>query len=208
MKLSVLVPTVSVRKGFLSRLLWGLEPQLNQDVEVVICSGDTDPMGQKYNRMFQEAKGEYVACVDDDDYLASNYVDRVLTGIKLFGPDYISYGILHTEDGRYMSQVISSKDGDHTWQKQPYGILPKCVIKRSIAKDFEFPNHHSGDQEWSRAVQLSGRVKTEYIIDQVLYFYDFWLKGSLGTVPGSPNVETQRDIGLYPYNKKRFTWLS
>lgn len=208
MKLSVLVPTVSVRKGLLSRLLWGLEPQLYKDVEVVICKGDTDPMGKKYNRMFQEAKGDYVACVDDDDYLASDYVQQVLSAIEKGDFDYISYGILHTEDGRYMSQVVSSKDGDHTWQKQPYGVLPKCVLKRSIAKDFEFPNHHSGDQEWARAIHLSGRVQSEYIIDRVLYFYDFDLEGTLGTTPGSPNVETQRDVGLYPYNKKKFRWLN
>lgn len=204
--LSICVPTVSSRESLLSRLLWGIEAQLTDQVEVLVHPGDNIAMGDKYNRMFQEATGAYVTCIDDDDYLADNYVEQVLSRIKASAPDYIGYKILHTEDGKYMNEVSSKIGGDRGWHKQPYGPLAKCVVKRDVAKDCGFPNHHSGDAEWAKAIYSTGRLRTEETIDRVLYYYDFWTKGSLGTTPGSQAL--QRNLGIYPYDKEKVTWLT
>lgn len=205
-KLTICIPTVSSRKSLLSRLLWGIEAQLTKEVEVLIYPGDDVAMGDKYNRMFQEASGLYVTCVDDDDYLADNYIEQVLGRIKRSEPDYVGYKILHTENGKYMTEVSSSISGDFSWQTQPFGPLAKCVIRRDVAKECFFPNHHSGDYEWARDVQKTRKLQSEEIINRVLYYYDFWLKGSLGTEPGSTNK--QRDLGIYPYHKENFRWLT
>lgn len=206
MKLTICIPTVSTRESLLSRLLWGIERQLDGFTEVLIHTGDDIAMGDKYNRMFKEAKGDYVVCVDDDDYLSDIFLVEV--NAAMYGnPDYIPYGILYTLNGKYVDEITSDMSGDHAWAKQPYGVLPKCVIRRDIAKDFEFPNKHSGDQEWARAVQTSGRVNSSQAIPNVLYYYDFWTDHSIGTQPGSPKFNKQRDVGKYPYNKEKFRWF-
>jgi hypothetical protein len=49
-------------------------------------------------------------------------------------------------------------------------------------------------------------VKSTVEIRGVPYIYDFWNKGTVGTVPGHKNAENQRDVGDHPYDREKFTW--
>lgn len=204
--LSILIPTVSSRKSLLSRLLWGLEEQLNGDVEVIIHEGDEIAMGDKLNRMFQEASGEFVVCVDDDDYLANDYVELILDQILLTNVDYVGYKVLMTIDGKYCRTFQSTYNGDQEWVGSPQGVGPKWPVRREIALRYNFPNQHQGDRIWSAQVRTD--VKSGIYLPRVLYFYDYWDKGTLGTEPGSPNTASQRDVGMYPYDRSKFKWIN
>lgn len=198
-KLSILIPTVSQRESLLSRLLWTIEQQLTDEVEVLVYTGDNIAMGDKLTSMFHMATGDYVVCVDDDDLLADNYVESVLPHLT---EDYLGYKILMLTNGKYSGVVRSTWDGDPTWATQPQGIGPKWCVRRAIAVNHVFDNNYTADRAWSRAV--AGEIKSGSYVDKCLYIYDFYSNGTLGTEPGHQNRDTQRDVGLYPYTKSRF----
>lgn len=206
MKLSILVTTMPGRESVLSRLLWGLSYQLTPDVEVLVYGG-IKPLGDKVNEMWQVAKGEFSVVVDDDDWLASDYVEQVLAHTKL-DVDYIPYILVSIQNGVFDCEVRSCMAGDVGWTKQPFGVLVKCPVRTSISKEFTFPNHHSGDNEWAKRVHLSGKIKKESPIEKPMYFYDFWKTYSLGTEAKGKKRFKGRKVGIYPYDKEKFIWLS
>lgn len=202
-KLSILVPTVETRKSLLSRMLWSIEQQMTDDVEVLVYDGWI-PFGDKVTEMFQMAKGKYAFVADDDDMLASDHIQSVLKAMEN-DPDYIAYKVLHLDNGKFAGSVASTIHGDKNWEKSPYTIHHKCPIKTEIGKQVPFGNHYRCDRDWSVAVQQL--TQTEEIIDKHLYIYDYWSTGTVGTEPSDQNKDSQQDVGMYPYNPSVFTWV-
>lgn len=190
MKLSILIATVPERRSLLSRLLWAIEQQLTDEIEVLIYGG-WGSFGDKVNQMREQAKGEYCVVVDDDDLLVSNYISKVLP--HLDGLNYLDYGILYLVDGKYQEVI--------------YSDLPhhKCIIRTDIARQVPLGNSYTADRSWSS--QLLPHIRSKECIKEVLYIYDFYTNGSVGTEPGSTNVDNQRNVGEYPYTKEKFVWL-
>jgi glycosyltransferase involved in cell wall biosynthesis len=211
MRLSILIPTIEERKSLLSRLLFGLEQQLTDEVEVIVYDGRI-PAGDKYNQMFKIAKGDFIVCVDDDDYLADDYVSKVVP--KLNNIDFLGYKILTLNNGRYWMTIEHKLENENVWTKPPYSrrqLSHKCPIKREIAKQFAFDNHYTADREWLDKISQSGLVKKGEYIDSFLYIYDFWESGTVGTSQDQKNfqsnINNQRDVGYYPFNKNSFIWI-
>lgn len=202
MTLSVLVPTVEPRRSLLSRMLWSLQQQLNDEVEVIVYDGWI-PFGDKVTEMMQIAKGRYCMVADDDDMVASDFIGSILEAAKA-DCDYIAYKVLHLHNGKYADSIASSINGDAEWQKSPYSVHHKCPVKTEIAKQFVMGNHYRCDRDWS--AQVRQVVKSEVIIDKHLYIYDYWDSGTVGTIPSDQNKDTQRDVGMYPYDKEKFIW--
>lgn len=203
-KLSILIPHVKVREELLSRLLSKLEPQLTPEVEVIIHSRPDTPMGDKVNEMTVYAKGDFTVVVDDDDLLAKDYTKSVLDAIS-DKTDYVGYKIQSFHDGELQSEIVCRTDGD--WRGDDRGIVHKCPLRRSIAKEFTFGNHYTADRQWSKDITDSGLVRAGAYINKPLYIYDFWSTGTLGTEPGGKNQETQRKVGMHKFDEGRFLWL-
>lgn len=204
MKLSVLVPTVSPRESLLSRLLWSITWQTG-DYEVVIHGGDDIPMGDKLNRMFTAASGEYVVCVDDDDMLADSYMDTVLP--RLEDIDFLGYRIVVLHDGAYWMEVAHRGDVEG-WDGTLRGVGPKCPIRRDLALQVPFGNAYRDDVEWS--LQVGRLVQASGYIDRPLYLYDWWEYRMLGTAPDhhADRWGSQRDVGIWPFRPANLTWLT
>jgi glycosyltransferase involved in cell wall biosynthesis len=202
MKLSVLVSTVTPRASLLSRLLYGLTQQTG-DFEVLVHPDDTLGMGDKLNRMFAEAEGEYVVCVDDDDMLADSYMDTVLP--RLAG-DFVGYRILVLHDGKYWMEVEHRWDVNG-WGDEVRGVGPKCPVRRDIACRVPFGNAYSDDEQWSAGV--AGLVSSGVFIDRPLYVYDWWNRHMLGTAPNQRRNrwKSQRDVGVWPFDPERVRWI-
>ena len=204
MRLSVLVPTVSPRASLLSRLLWSITSQ-SGDYEIVIHEGDDIPMGDKLNRMFTVAQGEYVVCVDDDDMLADSYMDNVLP--RLEGIDFLGYQILVLRDGAFWMQVEHRGDAVG-WGSRVRGVGPKCPIRRELALQVPFGNAYTDDVSWSS--QVARLVKSSDFVARPLYIYDWWESRMLGTAPDhyESRWEEQRDVGTWPWVPAVITWLN
>lgn len=201
--LSILIPTVTPRRSLLSRLLWSITSQAG-DYEIVIHGNDTMSMGDKLNRMFTVARGDYVVCVDDDDMLADSYMEQVLP--RLGEVDFLGYRILVLHDGAFWMEV--EHRGDITgWGETVRGVGPKCPIRRELALRVRFGNAYNDDQTWSR--QIGELVGTVDFVDRPLYIYDWWETRMLGTDPlhHPGRWQTQRDVGVWPYRAVPITWL-
>jgi hypothetical protein len=203
-KLSVLIPTVSPRRSLLSRLLWSVTSQLG-DFEIVVHAGDDIPMGDKLNRMFTVAKGEYVVCVDDDDMLADSYMEQVLP--KCGDVDFVGYRILVLHDGAFWMEVEHRGDVSG-WGETIRGVGPKCPIRRELALQVPFGNAYTDDQRWS--LEVGRLVKTSAYVDRPLYVYDWWESHMLGTAPDHQTDRwgTQRDVGMWPFRQVPIVWLT
>jgi hypothetical protein len=209
-ELSILIATVTPRQSLLSRLLSNLQYQLHQhgrNLEVILHPSDTMSMGDKFNELYQAASGRLAVQVDDDDTVAANYVDRILSVSK--GHDFVGYNIWLTVWGKDAGVYrINPPEAVH----QPYEaslrtrhVTPKCPLLTAHARRFPFDNRFAADYRWVTEVIADGFPHNPVFLDEKLYHYDCWPDQSLGTQPGL--WTSQREIEPYPYDRDQFIWL-
>ena len=203
--LSVLIATVTPRRSLLSRLLWGLTRQ-DGDFEILIHSSDEVSMGDKFNAMFEQAQGEFVVCVDDDDYLSDRYMELVLPKLAPMDMDFVGYRILALRNGAYWFEV-EHRGSVMGWGEKLRGVSPKCPVRRDLARKIVFGNDYRSDEVWSSEVaQLVG---PHGYIDRALYVYDWWDDFMLGTNPTDKPERwgNQRNVGSWPFLTGRIRWI-
>lgn len=184
MKLSILIPTIPERANMLISLLKELEKQKEiyyWDVEIIINDDTRLSIGAKRNLLLNEARGEYVSFVDDDDTISSTYIQDIMEGLKS-NPDCLSLRGVITWDGanpeifehsiKYNSYITHTLPVNGIkYERYPNHLN---VIKASIAKQFKFPElNHGEDTDWATQLRDSGLLKKEVYIDKVLYHYQF-----------------------------------
>jgi glycosyltransferase involved in cell wall biosynthesis len=140
-------------------------------------------IGEKRNRLLSDANGEYVAFIDDDDTVASDYVDTLLMALST-SPDCVSLRGVITWDGanpELFEHSIKYSAYATTTNPIKYERYPNHLncIKASIAKQFKFPEiNHGEDTDWATQIKESGLLKKEVYIDKILYHYQYVTKKS------------------------------
>jgi hypothetical protein len=210
-ELSILVATVSARRGLLSRLLAVLEPQLNADAEVIVHQGERKTMGRKFSDLYAAANGRLSVQVDDDDLVASDFVEQILSTSP--GHDFVGYKIYVTVDGgdKGMYQTYEI-DPIRAKTLKPYDprdlvrhVTPKCPLETLRAQRFPFPNGFGADYFWTEDLVRDGYPFNPVFIPKVLYYYDSWVNHSLGTRPSE--WTEQRQLPVQDYDRHAFTWI-
>jgi glycosyltransferase involved in cell wall biosynthesis len=181
MKLSILICHLPERKKLLHRLSEVLNPQLGESVEVLVAADSRLTVGEKRNTLLHWATGDYVAFVDDDDIVSSDYVELLMNGINE-GVDCCSLLGQITFDGKNPELFEHSIKYDK-WETVEGGVkylrTPNHLncIKASIAKQFKFLHKsHGEDRDWSTELHKSGLLKTEHYIPKVIYYYQWKTK--------------------------------
>jgi glycosyltransferase involved in cell wall biosynthesis len=132
--------------------------------------------GEKRNNLLNQASGDFIVFVDDDDDVDNNYVDEILKVI-IENPNIDCIGIngLITFDGnRSKPWSISIQHGhwyetDEMYLRTPNHISP---VRRSIALQAKFPDISYGeDMEYSK--RILPMCKIEVCIDKPLYHYKY-----------------------------------
>lgn len=180
--LDILICTMDSRSRQLSELLAVLEPQVQGKPAGIIIEKDNGrlPVGAKRNILLSKAKRKYVAFVDDDDMVASNYVDLILDAIQRGNTDtgtidcvgicgWIDIGGRRTWQFRHSVTVSNwCKDKrNKIYFRYPNHLNP---VRRDIATRCCFPEKDWGeDREYSDAVKFY--CQTEIFIEQPIYFY-------------------------------------
>lgn len=175
--LNILVCSLKSRARQLSELMAVLEPQIRAApaAEVLIDADDGEKsIGEKRNSLLSRATRQYVAFVDDDDLVASNYVNLVLGAISST-PDCVGMCGYMVENGQRTWQFRhtirakgwSTDKGGKIYFRTPNHLNP---IRRHIASAVRFPCRSWGeDRDFSDRVRPF--LRTEEYIEPPIYFY-------------------------------------
>lgn len=174
-KLSILIATMPNRKLMLDRLIAHIGK--HEDIEVIPDPSMLYNIGVKRNKLLQQATGEYVVFIDDDDRVSINYVWCILQACSV-GSDCIGISGTITTNGKNERQWHISKQYGHwherngVYYRTPNHISP---VKRELALKAGFPEIKFGeDAEYSK--RLLPLLKTETIVKGNIYHYDYWQK--------------------------------
>lgn len=176
--LTIALPTVANRADLFAKLRAHIEAQcIGKPVEIVVaCDNKEISIGRKRQNLLEQATGDYIVYIDDDDWVSPTYVDQILAALET-RPDCVGFLISCTTNGgkpvmakasMCYKQWGENHDGfAHT--RSPYQKTP---VKREIALKVGFPDLRFGeDRPYSAG--LVKLVKTEVFISAVLYNYRF-----------------------------------
>lgn len=184
-KLSILIPSTHTRrKSFLPSILdqvYGqyesLPKEQQEQVEILtLIDNKTRMLGDKRNNMVNMAQGEYIVHVDDDDRISEYYISELLHASNHpNNHDVIVFKAEVSLNGEQPKLCYYS----HSYRKDyntsdNYFRIPNhiCCVKRELALQVPFKNIQYGeDSAYSK--ELLPLIKSEYVIDKVLYYYDY-----------------------------------
>ncbi|SDW43355.1 Glycosyl transferase family 2 [Marininema mesophilum] len=179
-KLSILIPSIPGRLTHLARMVSELERQSQQlPVEIlVLIDNKKSSIGVKRNVLLNQAQGEFITFVDDDDRVETDYIHTLLETIYNHpDADCIPFDVEVNLSGlskkicKYDIQYSHSED-DHYYYRKPNHIM--CYAKKIAVKHKYMDINYGEDDEW--AERASKLVQKQIKIDKVLYYYDYVLK--------------------------------
>jgi glycosyltransferase involved in cell wall biosynthesis len=130
-------------------------------------------VGKKRNNVIDKAKGEYVCFIDDDDMITEIYVSKTLKALETkpdvvelvgFLPKY-NLPFIHNLNcgGHFKKDGIQFRTPNHL-----------NTIKTEIARQVRYPEiSHGEDQDYSHRLWASKLMKTESLIGERMYIYQF-----------------------------------
>lgn len=194
--LSILIPTVFGRESELNALMNCLRQQVTlrmgtcfeKDGYVFMGEGDhfspieiiwlrdhkEMPIGEKRERLYSAAHGKYSLMIDDDDLLAPDAIQLIISAIET-NPDCVTYEERCFINGIYFKSNHSTKYDDWGENIDGYDYVRtpfmKSVIKTDIARSVPIPHIRYGeDHEWAKS--LKPFLHTEIHIDKEIYYYE------------------------------------
>lgn len=184
MLLSILTPAIWARDNNALALKNRIEDQVNlwmlehpgepQPVEhLVLFDTRTRSVGLKRQALLDAALGDYIAFVDDDDWISSDYVDTLLDAIRT-GPDVITFMQRAAIDGKVghiefsaAATVDSPWTEGNTVTRPPWHV---CAWRRDLVKHCLFTDKNYGeDHDW--CLQARPLLRTHRHIDRILHHY-------------------------------------
>lgn len=184
-KLSILIPSIPSRLHMMSRLFEKISSQIgDRQVEILsLLDNKRRSIGLKRDALVQSSNGRYLTFVDDDDDVATDYVDSILPAldsgsdvvvfkqqVTLNGgnPFIVDFDIHHPNDATYF-YVKNKVKVYQDIRRRPFH---SCVWKGDLARKVRFPDASFGE-DWHWCERLLESVRTQTKIDKVLHFYNF-----------------------------------
>lgn len=196
----VLIPTIPHRHEVLCELLAELDRQMLPDVGVLLYRDNLDyRVAYKYQTLLDTSQAEYVACMDDDDWVAPDYFKRVLAALAQ-KPDYVGWPEVY-EEGSLPPRIIVHSLCDMSEEypgTQFTDIAHKNPIRRELALLGRWTREYGGDQYWADEVRASNQVKTEVFISDPVYHYR-WHPGDEFRTPRKPMSEPLPELPSYAW---------
>lgn len=174
--LSILIPSVPERMDFLSRMIQDLSQQTQgMPVEIlVLLDNKKSTIGAKRSVLLEQAKGDYIVYVDDDDRIEPHYVSTLCSQIEATpDADCIVYDVAVYLNGNFYKICKYGKEYSYSEDHSFYYRKPNprmCYAKR-IASKHKFMDISGGeDDEW--AGRVAEDITNQIRIPTVLYHYD------------------------------------
>lgn len=182
--LSILIPTLPERQNsylkIFNMIINSCPPELFHSIEILSDDrGREVKTGTKRNDLMKRARGTYIWFIDDDDMIEPYAMMEVLRGI-VSDADVICFnGYMTTNGVKRVDWEIRlghpyksiQKDGKEYYLRHPNHISP---MKRELALKAKFPDKTIfEDYEFAKQLNDKGILKTEYVIDKIIYHYQF-----------------------------------
>lgn len=182
--LDILIPTIPHRHHRLCVLLEELERQWEQGLSVIVLRDNLERPGWashgKRQDLVEAARGDYIVFIDDDDWVAVDYVAKIMAALRQ-DPDYVGFQVIYTENG------TRNWLDDHSLRHGRFGqegnMLLRDIshinpIRRRLASQVRWSSQ--SDEDWTNELRATGTVKTEVYIPEEMYHYrrdygDGWL---------------------------------
>jgi len=176
--LSILLATVTERAALFEKLHSHIQSQAaGKPVEVLVaCDNKEISIGRKRGNLLAESKGEYVCYVDDDDWVADDYVDRILSAVS-GRPDCVGFKIHCTTNGGNPVMACASMRYPE-WGENKDGFAHvrstyhKTPVRAEIAHKVGFRDLRFGEDK-IYSIGVMRLVKTEEFINHVMYYYRY-----------------------------------
>ncbi len=123
------------------RQIFALPDPWTVELHVLLDEGHIN-VGEKRNILMARANGDYLCFVDDDDWVAPNYIQALVKKCD-GGTDCVVFGASYTCDGKpgrpfdFDLKYPRYADNEKMFERTPNHLTP---IKSSIAKSIVFPN--------------------------------------------------------------------
>jgi glycosyltransferase involved in cell wall biosynthesis len=185
-KLSILICSVDriERQENLNKLIHELNHQIcsnyAEEIIEVLIEKDNGEMsvGGKRNVLIDKAQGEYICFIDDDDFIASNYLNTILQNLKkdilLIRIEHLIQGVKSTtiQPSLYIDNLVTNEliyCANH---------LHLCPHKRLISKQIKFKElNFSEDIDYSQ--RIIPTINSYDLITEALYIYNDNIQNSL-----------------------------
>ena len=93
----ILIPSIVHRTDMLTDLLEEPERRLVPGVGVLVYRDNREELyGPKCQNLYDASEADYVSMLDDDDWVADDYIPAVMEALKE-KPDYVVYKVLYTD---------------------------------------------------------------------------------------------------------------
>jgi len=180
-KLSILIPTLKSRGKQLKKLTDELDYQIQNKPVQWISLGDNKSMtvGEKRNRLFDMAKGDFVSFIDDDDGISDTYISTILKSIEEnSNKTVICFRGEQTTDGHQDIPFRYNVNYGRNFKKMIDGqrwkvMLPDhlCAWNRSKITE-KFPDKSLGeDHDWARKMAPTYTEDDQVLLEDTLYYY-------------------------------------
>jgi hypothetical protein len=174
---SVLCCTLSSRHAKFLNLMDVLLPQCEKDgrVEVVALHNDGErPVAEYRQALMEDARGDYVSCVDDDDMVEPDFVAAITAAMEGF-PDYIAFHHAYYVNGfREPRPVVTGIQYEHwhdTADALIRGVTHINPVRSVIARHADFRRPSGGLEDLSYVEDVIPLLRTQVEIPRVLYHY-------------------------------------
>jgi glycosyltransferase involved in cell wall biosynthesis len=175
---TILIPTLTDRAAMLKNIMTELSEQadmldVSRDIEILSYEdGGEKTTGFKRNSLLRDARGEYIAFVDDDDKVAPFYCKLIMEALEK-KPDVVGIRGTYIVNGQYdgvfehsIKHKCWSQDGNK-YYRCPNHLNP---VRRDFALMAGFPDIKIGeDRDYS--MKLLPFLQTEVMIEQPIYEY-------------------------------------
>jgi hypothetical protein len=173
--LSILCPTTPDRAKFLARLTEILSKQENNKFEFIVYEDNKQAsIGKKRNRLLEEARGQWICFIDDDDEVVADYISSIWPGLTS-EYDTVALHLLYYRNGSFGGNSFHSIKYDK-WSENPakkeYYRCPNHLnpVRREHAIATGFPDKNNGeDHDYS--LKIRPLLKREYDARKPLYKY-------------------------------------
>src|ERR1044072_4657341 len=202
----ILIASIEHRTGLLTQLLEELGKQLLPGVGVRVLRDNLQAtLSEKCQRLLDSSQADYVSFVDDDDWVAEDYVPAIYEALR-DEPDYVGFNVLYTVNGAPQMPALHSLQYNG-WHTAAHALLRDIShlnpIKRTLAVQSPWigRDNHACDYQWAGGLRELGCVRSEVYIERDLYHYRYRPDFSFGYASQQAPLET-------PVPRPDFPWVT